>query len=167
MDRKLRCIEPKYLVLLITSALFLPVRDSFQVAVVGRPRLSTTLPRCSSSISIVRQPQQRQLPIRSTGFFTPLPTRWLPRLVRPLKGSESDQDVSGKDEKVAAEDDMKVVDEPFAITAAAAATGGPSGSTAQEDEGGDATEGTMRDFQHLGMPRLVLAASQYHRERRK
>lgn len=134
MDRKLRCIEPRYLVLLIASVIFLPLRDSFQTGVVNKKSPPPPSARCS----------MHQLPIRSTGCARLL-TRQFPRLLRPLKGSESEEDVSGNGERFAAEDDsMKVVPnarEPAAATAAAASD--PAETTAEEDDGEDPTEGEI------------------------
>lgn len=81
---------------------------------------------------------QHQAPTRSTGYAL-LPTRRLPRLLRPLKGSASKQDVSGDDEQVAGEDDsMKALEQPSPRIAAAA--GDPTESTAEGD-GEDPKEG--------------------------
>ena len=166
MDRRPRCIEPRCLVLLIASVLFLPLRDSFHVAIVGRSPLSTTR-RCGSTRQ--QQQQQQHSPIRSPGC-TPLPTRRLPRLLRPLKGSGSEQaDVTGNDDKQAAgeDDSIKVVDEPSAVAAAAAAAGGPVESTAEEDGGESQKEGAIRGCQHSKMPKLVPQASHRHGGRRR
>lgn len=150
MDRKLRCIEPRYLVLLITSVLFLPLRDSFQTAAVGGGRRLQSTRRCSS----MRQQHQQQLPLRSAGN-TPVPTRRLPGLLRPLKGSEDERDISGNDEQIAGGDDsIKVVDEPSAIAAAAAAAGGPAGTTGEEGEGEAPKKGEVRDCQHPKMQEI-------------
>lgn len=135
MGRKLWCYEPRCLLLLMTtSVLILPLRDSFQPGHVAR--------RCRH--------QSQSLPTAAPRPWKPyctlLPTRHPPRLLRPLKGSGREPDVAGSNAEDAGDDsDSTGVDGNTAGEEGgeqAAARAGVKG----DDIGAINAEGKMRDW---------------------
>lgn len=143
MVREQGYYEPRCFMLLIASILFLPLRDSIAYHQTGG---AATLSRRWS-----RQPQQpptTPLPPLSSRH-TPLPARQIPFLLRPLKDSEREQDITGNNEEAVGEDDSNM--DQLAPAVAAAATSSAATTTAAEGpavmiavvegDGDDAVEG--------------------------